>query len=206
MRRARRHCPRRSAAVPVALIVVAPPVMVVAVVVVVVVVVVGVAVVAVEVVVVVAGSWLRLVVVVDRMWERFGLVSGDAASAETQRYLFLQCGYQTITRGAVVKRDIIVTAGRQVFESWKKQLFFLHQIKLNWLWWSPSGVLLDYMWSPARVLRDWIRSPGKVSILMDSIRSLSGVHQDSLIVYKGCFLGEVQMDSRKTPDGLQEDS
>jgi hypothetical protein len=129
VRRARRHCPRRSATVPVALVIVAPPVMVVAVVVVVVVVV-GVVVVAVEVVVVVAGSWLRLVVVVvDQMWERFGLVSGDAASAETQQYLFSQCGYQTSTRGAVVKRNIIVTAGGRVFESWKKPLFFC--TKLN---------------------------------------------------------------------------
>ena len=48
---------------------------------------------------------------------------------------------------------------------------FLPQIKLNCI---PSGVLLDYMWSPAQVLRDWIRSPGKVSILMESIRILSG--------------------------------
>jgi len=62
------------------------------------------------------------------------------------------------------------------------------------------------MWSPARVLRDWIRSPEKVSILMDSIRSLSGVHQDSLIVYTSCYIERVQMDSRKTPDGLLMDS
>jgi hypothetical protein len=111
---ARRHCPPcRSAAVPVALVVVALPVMVVAVAVVVVVVVVAVAVVAVEVmVVVVAGSWLQLVVVVvDQMWEWFGLVLGDVASAEPQQYLFSQCGHQTSTRGAVVKRDIIVTTG-----------------------------------------------------------------------------------------------
>jgi hypothetical protein len=42
------------------------------------------------VVVVIAGSWSRLmvVVVVDQMWEQFGLVSGDAASAKPQRYLF----------------------------------------------------------------------------------------------------------------------
>jgi hypothetical protein len=162
-----RHCPpRRSAAVPITLVIVALPVMVVTVAVVVVVVVVAVAVVAVEVV----------VVVVDQMWERFGLVLGDAASAKPQQYLFSQCGYQTSTCGAVVKRNIIVTARGRVFESRKKQIFFLHPIKLNWLWWSPSGVLLDYMWSPARVLRDWIRS-------------LSGVHQDSLIVYKGCYPG-----------------
>jgi uncharacterized membrane protein YgcG len=104
-----------------------PPVMVVVVVVIVVVVVV--VVVVVEVVVVVAGSWLRLVVVVDRMLERFGLVSGDAASAETQRYLFSQCGHSTSTRGAVVKRDIIVTAGGRVFESRKKTIVFC--TKLN---------------------------------------------------------------------------
>jgi hypothetical protein len=106
--------PRRSAAVPVALVVVAPPIMVVAVVVVVVIV----------VVVVVAVVAVEVVVVVDRMWERFGLVSGDAASAELQRYLFSQCGNQTSTCGAVVKRDIIVTAGGQVFESRKKQISF----------------------------------------------------------------------------------
>jgi hypothetical protein len=128
-----RHCPpRRSATVPIPLVVVAPPVMVVtiAVVVVVVVAVVAVAVVAVEVVVVVvAGSWLRLVVVVvDRMWEWFGLVSGDAASAKPQRYLFSQRGHQTSTRGAVVKCDIIVTAGGRVFESRKKQMFFCTQL------------------------------------------------------------------------------
>jgi hypothetical protein len=41
---------------------------------------------------------------------------------------------------------------------------------------------------------------------MDSIRSLSGVHQDSLIVYTGCYIERVQMDSRKTPDGLLMDS
>jgi hypothetical protein len=110
---ARCHCPPHcSAAVPIALIIV--------------VVVVAVAVVAVEVVVVVvAGSWLRfVVVVVDRMWERFGLVSGDAASAKPQWYLFSQCGYKTSTHGAVVKCDIIVTAGGRVFESPKKQMFF----------------------------------------------------------------------------------
>ena len=56
------------------------------------------------------------------------------------------------------------------------------------------------MWSPAEVLRDWIRCPEKVTILMDSIRSLSGVHQDSLIVYTGCYIERVQMDSSRTPD------
>ena len=54
------------------------------------------------------------------------------------------------------------------------------------------------MWSPAEVLRDWIRCPEKVTILMDSIRSLSGVHQDSLIVTQAATLRE----SRWTPAGL----
>jgi hypothetical protein len=61
---------------------------------------------------------------------------------------------------------------------------------------------VDSIWSPAQVLRDWIRSLGKVSILMDSIRSLSGgyipgAHQDSMMVH--CYL-------KRGPDGLQEDS
>jgi hypothetical protein len=83
------------------------------------------------VVVVVAGlsSQLMVVVMVDWMWEQFGLVLGDTASAKPQKYLFSQCGYQTGTHGAVVKLDIIVTTGHQVFESWKKQMLFC--TKLN---------------------------------------------------------------------------
>ena len=88
----------------------------------------------------------------------------------------------------------------------KNIYFFLHQIKLNWI---LSGVLLDYMWSPARVVKDWIRSPGEVSILMDSIRSLFGVYLESARILWWCkmavTLGEVQMDSRKTPDGVHQE-
>jgi len=83
-----------------------------------------------------------------------------------------------------------------VFESVKTQMFFWHEIKLNWLY----CVHQDYWWSSARVLQDCIRGPGIVSI-----RSLPGVQQDSLIVYSGCYLREVQMDSRKTPDGVHQD-
>jgi hypothetical protein len=39
----------------------------------------------------------------------------------------------------------------------------------------------------------------------ESTWSLPGVQQDSLIVYSGCYLREVQMDSRKTPDGVHQD-
>ena len=72
------------------------------------------------VVVVVAGSWwLRLMVAVDRVWERFRSISGDAASAEPQRYLFSQWAQQSSTRGVAVKRGLIVAAGSRVFESVK---------------------------------------------------------------------------------------
>jgi hypothetical protein len=81
-------------------------------------------------------------------------------------------------------------------------IVFWHQIELNWLWWSPSGVLLDYMWSPALVLRDWIRSPGKVSILMEYTWSLIGFFNN----VKGYYLERVQMDSTWTPDGVHQDA
>ena len=77
----------------------------------------------------------------------------------------------------------------------KNKCFFA----LNWIKLDYSGAHLDYMWSPARVLRDWIRSPGKVSILMESTRILWWCTM-------AATLREVQMDSRKTPDGLQVDS
>ena len=67
--------------------------------------------------------------------------------------------------------------------------------------------------SPARVWQDSIRSPGIVSILKDSIGSPSGAQQeytwsqqDSLIVYTGCYLERVLMDSWWTPGGLLVDS
>ena len=55
--------------------------------------------------------------VVDQVWERFTSISGDAASAEPQRYLFSQSAPQTSTRGVAVKRGIIVAAGGRGFES-----------------------------------------------------------------------------------------
>ena len=54
------------------------------------------------VVVVVAGSWwlqLMVVVMVNRVWEQFGLVSGDVASAELHWYLWLLFAYQSSTYG-----------------------------------------------------------------------------------------------------------
>ena len=81
---------------------------------------------------------------------------------------------QSWASSSAVKREIAVPVKVRV-QICEKTDDFLHKIKLNWLWWSPSGVHLDYMWSPARVLRDWIRSPGIVSILMDSIGSPLGV-------------------------------
>ena len=88
----------------------------------------------------------------------------------------------------------------------QKNKFFLHQIKLNWI---PSGVLLDYMWSPAWLLRDWIRSPGTVSILMESIRILSGRYLEFTRIHWWCTMAatlwEVQMDSRWTPDGVHQE-
>jgi hypothetical protein len=68
-------------------------------------------------------------VVVDQMGEQFGLVLGDVASAEPQWSLFSQCGNKTSTCGAVVKHDVIVTAGGRVFKYGKKQMFFC--TKLN---------------------------------------------------------------------------
>jgi len=62
----------------------------------------------------------------------------------------------------------------------------------------------------ASVLKDFFRSPGKISLLVDSIRTPSGVYLEYTWSPAG-FLSntqllhsrEVQVDSRWIPDGLQ---
>jgi hypothetical protein len=81
--------------------------------------------------------------------------------------------------GSAVKHALLQAQEVGCLNLWKNKCF-LPQIKLNCI---PSGVLLDNMWSPSRLLRDWIRSPGKVSILMDSIRILSGGYLESTRIH-----------------------
>jgi hypothetical protein len=83
------------------------------------------------------------------MWEWFGFISGDVASAELHWYLGFHFAYQTGTGGSVVKCVLIAIAKGQVFESVKIQKK-IAPIKIKF----APGVLLDYWWSPAWVLQD----------------------------------------------------
>ena len=71
-------------------------------------------------------------------------------------------------RGSVVRFVLLQPQEVGCSNLWKNKKK-LHQIKLNWI---PLGVLLDYMWSP-----------GKVSILMESIRILSGGYLESTRIH-----------------------
>ena len=76
------------------------------------------------------------------------------------------------------------------------------------------GLLVESRHNPASVLKDFFRSPGIVSLLVDSIRTPSGVYLEYTWSLAG-FLGNTQLlhlkrgpgglqvNSRWTPDGLQ---
>src|SRR6266436_568124 len=75
------------------------------------------------------------------------------------------------------------------------------------------ALLVESGHNPASVLKDFFRSPGIVSLLVDSIRTPSGVYLEYtwslpgfLATHNCSTLREVQVDSRWTPDGLQMDS
>jgi hypothetical protein len=68
-------------------------------------------------------------------------------------------------------------------------------------------LLVESGQNPAPVLKDFFRSPGKVSLLVDSIRTPSGVYLEYTWSLAGFLsntqllhLREVQVDSRWTPD------
>ena len=79
------------------------------------------------------GRLLAVVVVVDRTWERFGFILGDAASAEPRRYLSYPFAYHTSTCGSTVKRVLYCYRKRSGVRIHEETNVFLHQIKLNWL-------------------------------------------------------------------------
>ena len=87
----------------------------------------------------------------------------------------------------------ITSAAGWAFESVKKQVFFWHHIQLN-------CIIVESCWG----FKDWIRSLGKVTILMESIRSLSGGYLEFTRILWWCTMAGtlrlVQMDSRWTPD------
>src|SRR5882762_2717214 len=71
-------------------------------------------------------------------------------------------------------------------------------------------LLVESRQNPASVLKDFFRSPGKVSLLVDTIRTPSGVYLEYIWSPAGFLsntqllhLREVQVDSRWTPGRLQ---
>ena len=78
----------------------------------------------------------------------------------------------------------------------EKPNVFLHHFKLNWIWWSPSGLLAESCSGLAGLDQESWNSMDPDGLHQESIRSLPGVQQDSLVVHSGCYL-------ERGPDGLQ---
>jgi hypothetical protein len=69
-----------------------------------------------------------------------------------------------------------------------------------------KGFLVESRQNPASVLKDFFRSPGMVSLLVDSIRTLSGVYLEYTWSLAG-FLSNTQLlHLKRGPGGLQMDS
>ena len=89
-------------------------------------------------------------------------------------------------------------------------MFFWHQIKFNWLKWSPSGLLVESCSGFTGLDQESWNSLHPDGLHQESTWSLPGVQQDALIVYNGCYLKRgpdgLQKDSRWTPGGLHVDS
>src|ERR1700685_2880161 len=73
------------------------------------------------------------------MWERFGFICSDMASAEPGWYLYYPFAYHTSTYGSTVKCVFYCYCRRSGVRICEETNVFLHQIKLNGLEWSPSG-------------------------------------------------------------------
>ena len=73
------------------------------------------------------------------MWERFGFILGDVASAEPRRYLSYPFAYSISTDGSTVKRVLYWYRKRSGVRIPAKTNVFLHHIKLNWHGWSLAG-------------------------------------------------------------------
>jgi hypothetical protein len=79
-----------------------------------------------------------------------------------------------------------------VFASAKKQVFFLYQIKLNW-------VIVELCSGFKGLDQESWKNLHPDGLYQESIWRIPRVHQNSMMVHNGCYL-------KRGPDGLQEDS
>src|ERR1700677_1728915 len=102
----------------------------------------------------------------------------------------------------MVKRVLYCCRERSSVRICEKANVFLHHIKLNWLWWSPSGLLAESCSGLAGLDQESWNSMNPDGLHQDSIRTPSGLHQDFIRSPAGCTMAA----PLRGPDGLQGDS